>query len=357
MSGRLRTGPSVRRPRIEFLEVVRVMPLRGPLQRARLGSLSPSSEPESPSSCVRSNLDDICAGRRDHPPPRPRFVCNRHCLTALTNRLTKMACWDPPPDPSSDPESLSQGARSRPSPPASSRPRGEPSPPRPPSLDSDPWSDWADAPAAWPGAGRATRVSARGQSGALQGRGDATALARALVGDGRRCSVQGRGRRGGTGKAGGRERGRAHLGSARPPPPPPSQRSRLRLHAATHPLDRGLAGAWVRCRGHQRRQDRRDPGRTESVSFQRLTRARAARQRAGSATRDGPCVVSLVLSPARSDGDAESGERARAPRRWRGTSTSQWRRAPGLQVLGWALMPVCWWLDSSAGETTTLVHL
>ena len=87
------------------------MPLRGPLQRARLGSLSPSSEPESPSSCVRSNLDDICAGRRDHPPPRPRFVCNRHCLTALTNRLTKMACWDPPPDPSSDPESLSQGAR------------------------------------------------------------------------------------------------------------------------------------------------------------------------------------------------------------------------------------------------------
>ena len=47
----------------------------------------------------------------------------------------------------------------------------------------------------------------------------------------------------------------------------------------------------------------------------------------------------------------------RAPRRWRGTSTSQWRRAPGLQVLGWALMPVCWWLDSSAGETTTLVHL
>ena len=144
------------------------MPLRGPLQRARLGSLSPSSEPESPSSCVRSNLDDICAGRRDHPPPRPRFVCNRHCLTALTNRLTKMACWDPPPDPSSDPESLSHGARSRPSPPASSRPRGEPSPPRPPSLDSDPWSDWADAPAAWPGAGRATRVSARGQSGALQ---------------------------------------------------------------------------------------------------------------------------------------------------------------------------------------------
>ena len=95
VSGRLRTGPSVRRPRIEFLEVVRVMPLRGPLQRARLGSLSPSSEPESPSSCVRSNLDDICAGRRDHPPPRPRFVCNRHCLTALTNRLTKMACWDP----------------------------------------------------------------------------------------------------------------------------------------------------------------------------------------------------------------------------------------------------------------------
>ena len=105
------------------------MPLRGPLQRARLGSLSPSSEPESPSSCVRSNLDDICVGRRDHPPPRPRFVCNRHCLTALTNRLTKMACWDPPPDPSSDPESLSHGARSRPSPPASSRPRGEPSPP------------------------------------------------------------------------------------------------------------------------------------------------------------------------------------------------------------------------------------
>ena len=221
-----------------------------------------------------------------------------------------MACWDPPPDPSSDPESLSQGARSRPSPPASSRPRGEPSPPRPPSLDSDPWSDWADAPAAWPGAGRATRVSARGQSGALQGRGDATALARALVGEWRRCSVQGRGRRGGTGKAGGRERGRAHLGSAGPPPPPPSQRSRLRLHAATHPLDRGLAGAWVRCRGHQRRQDRWDPGRTESVSSQRLKRARAARQRAGSAARDGPCVVSPVLSPARSDGDAESGERA-----------------------------------------------
>ena len=97
--------------------------------------------------------------------------------------------------------------------------------------------------------------------------------------------------------------------SATLPPPPPSRRGRLRVHAAIH-RHRGLVGAWARSRRHQRRQEHQDPGQVEAISFQRLARARATRQRAGSAACGWRRVVTIVLSSAKGHAAAESGERA-----------------------------------------------
>lgn len=94
------------------------------------------------------------------------------------------------------------------------------------------------------------------------------------------------------------------------PPPPPSWRARLRVHAATPRRRRRPAGAWAWSRRQQRRQGRRDPGRTEPVSVQRLARARTARQRAASTVCGRHRVATLVVSPVKGHAAAVSGERA-----------------------------------------------
>jgi len=147
--------------------------------------------------------------------------------------------------------------------------------------------------------------------------------------------------------------------SATLPPPPPSRRGRLRVHAAIH-RHRGLVGAWARSRRHQRRQEHQDPGQVEAISFQRLARARATRQRAGSAACGWRRVVTIVLSSAKGHAAAESGERACAAAHvaaggGQPLSTGAARLAS--RVFGSALAPVCNRVPSSADETTTLAHL
>ena len=106
------------------------------------------------------------------------------------------------------------------------------------------------------------------------------------------------------------ERGGAHLQAAAPSPRPPSRWDHLRVQAATPRRRRRPAGAWAWSRRQQRRQGRRDPGRTEPVSFQRLARARTARQRAASTVCGRRHVATLVVSPVKGHAAAESGERA-----------------------------------------------
>jgi hypothetical protein len=106
------------------------------------------------------------------------------------------------------------------------------------------------------------------------------------------------------------ERGSAHLQAAAPPPRPPSRWDHLRVQAATPRRRRRRAGAWAWSRRQQRRQGRRDPGRTEPVSCQRLARARTARQHAGSTVCGRRRVATLVVSPGKGHAAAESGERA-----------------------------------------------
>ena len=157
-------------------------------------------------------------------------------------------------------------------------------------------------------------------------------------------------------------RGGAHLNAAAPPPRPPSRRDRPPpVHAAaSHRHRRRLAGEWARRRRQQRRQGRRDPGRTEPVSFQRLARARAAPQRAGSTVCGRRRVATIVVSSAKGHAAAESGERASAAAHvgaGGGQPLSTGAARLPSRVLGSALAPVCNRVPSSADETTTLAHL
>ena len=142
-------------------------------------------------------------------------------------------------------------------------------------------------------------------------RGDAHSLSRRR--EGQRRSWAGRAARrmwGGAGAGSSRRGGARLLKAAGLPPPPPSWRARLRVHAATPRRRRRPAGAWAWSRRQQRRQGRRDPGRTEPVSVQRLARARTARQRAASTVCGRHRVATLVVSPVKGHAAAESGERA-----------------------------------------------
>ena len=155
-------------------------------------------------------------------------------------------------------------------------------------------------------------------------------------------------------------RGGAHLNAAAPPPCPPRRWDRPRVHAATPRHRRRLAGDWARRRRQERRQGRRDPGRTEPVSFERLARARAAPQRAGSTVCGRRRVATIVVSSAKGHAAAESGERASAAAHvgaggGQPLCTGAARLAS--RVFGSALAPVCNRVPSSADETTTLAHL
>lgn len=165
---------------------------------------------------------------------------------------------------------------------------------------------------------------------------------------------------GGAGAGSSRRGGARLLKAAGLPPPPPSWRARLRVHAATPRRRRRPAGAWAWSRRQQRRQGRRDPGRTEPVSVQRLARARTARQRAASTVCGRLHVATLVVSPVKGHAAAESGERACAAAHV-GAGGGQSLSTGGARLtsrpFGSALAAVCNGVHSSAGETTTTVHL
>ena len=133
------------------------------------------------------------------------------------------------------------------------------------------------------------------------------------------------------------------------------------MHAATPRHRRRLVvGAWARGRRQQRRLRRGDPGRTEFVSFQRLARARAARQHAGSTVCGRRRVATMVVSSAKGHAAAESGERACAAAHvgsGEGQPLSTGAVRLTSRVFGSALPPVCDWLHSGAGVTRTLAHL
>ena len=165
---------------------------------------------------------------------------------------------------------------------------------------------------------------------------------------------------GGAGAGSSRRGGARLLKAAGLPPPPPSWRARLRVHAAARRHRRRLAGAWARSRRHHRRQGRRDRGRTESVSFQHLARARATRERAGSAACGWRHVDTLVVPPSKGCAAAESGGHACGAAH--GSAGGRPAVASGgarlaFRSLGSALPSVCSSCSASAGETTTVVHL
>ena len=221
--------------------------------------------------------------------------------------------WDRSSSPA--PGWSSPHARLRPSPPASSRPRRGSEPrPRPKLSSSEPELD-STASASSPGTGvRVQRVSDGGATArSARLTRAAVTLTRCLAGEKGSAAAGPAGRRaacGGT-RAGSSRRGGARLlKAAGLPPPPPSWRARLRVHAATPRRRRRPAGAWAWSRRQQRRQGRRDPGRTEPVSVQRLARARTARQRAASTVCGRHRVATLVVSPVKGHAAAESGERA-----------------------------------------------
>jgi hypothetical protein len=81
-----------------------------------------------------------------------------------------------------------------------------------------------------------------------------------------------------------------------------SPRARCRASPSSSSSRRG--------RRHHSRQRRRDHGRTESVSFQHLARARATRERAGSAACGWRHVATLVVPPSKGCAAAESGGHA-----------------------------------------------
>ena len=139
------------------------------------------------------------------------------------------------------------------------------------------------------------------------------------------------------------ERGSAHLQAAAPSPRPPSRWDHLRVQAATPRRRRRPAGAWAWSRRQQRRQGRRDPGRTEPVSFQRLARARTARQRAASTVCGRRHVATLVVSPVKKPcccRERRAGMRRGACGRGRGAVTKHWRRAPDVQAV-WKCASSC----------------
>ena len=133
---------------------------------------------------------------------------------------------------------------------------------------------------------------------------------------------------------------------------------RARCHPSPPPST--LVGAWARSRRHQRRQEHQDPGQVEAISFQRLARARATRQRAGSAACGRRRVATIVLSSAKGHAAAESGERACAAAHVAaggGQPLSTGAARLPSRVFGSALAPVCHRVPSGADETTTLAHL
>ena len=271
--------------------------------------------------------------------------------------------WDRSSSPA--PGWSSPHARLRPSPPASSRPRRGSEPrPRPKLSSSEPELD-STASASSPGTGvRVQRVSDGGATArSARLTRAAVTLTRCLAGEKGSAAAGPAGRRaacGGT-RAGSSRRGGARLlKAAGLPPPPPSWRARLRVHAAARRHRRRLARAWARSRRHHRRQGRRDRGRTESVSFQHLARARATRERAGSAACGWCHVDTIVVPPSKGCAAAESGGHACGAAH--GSAGGRPAVASGgarlaFRSLGSALPSVCSSCSASAGETTTVVHL
>ena len=131
-----------------------------------------------------------------------------------------------------------------------------------------------------------------------------------------------------------------------------SPRARCRASPSSSSSRRG--------RRHHSRQRRRDHGRTESVSFQHLARARATRERAGSAACGWRHVATLVVPPSKGCAAAESGGHACGAAL--GGAGGRPAVASGgarlaFRSLGSALPSVCSSCSASAGETTTVVHL
>ena len=155
-------------------------------------------------------------------------------------------------------------------------------------------------------------------------------------------------------------RGGAHLKAAGPHPRPPSRWDRPREQAGTPRHGRRLVVAWARSRGQQRRQGRRDPARTDTVSFLRLARARTGRQHAARTVRGRRSVAKVVVSSSKGHAAGESGERACAHTHAGagvGPSLSTGDARLTSSVFGSAPAPVCTRVHSSDDETTTVAHL
>ena len=155
-------------------------------------------------------------------------------------------------------------------------------------------------------------------------------------------------------------RGGAHLKAAGPHPRPPSRWDRPREQAGTPRHGCRLVVAWARSRGQQRRQGRRDPARTDPVSFLRLARARTGRQHAARTVRGRRSVATVVVSSSKGHAAAESGERAGADTHAGagvGPSLSTGDARLTSSVFGSAPAPVCTRVHSSDDETTTVAHL
>ena len=155
-------------------------------------------------------------------------------------------------------------------------------------------------------------------------------------------------------------RGGAHLKAAGPHPRPPSRWDRPREQAGTPRHGRRLVVAWARSRGQQRRQGRRDPARTDPVSFLRLARARTGRQHAARTVRGRRSVAKVVVSSSKGHAAGESGERACAHTHAGagvGPSLSTGDARLTSSVFGSAPAPVCTRVHSSDDETTTCTVL
>ena len=156
-------------------------------------------------------------------------------------------------------------------------------------------------------------------------------------------------------------RGGAHLKAAGPHPRPASRWDRPREQAGTPRHGRRLVVAWARSRGQQRRQGRRDPARTDPVSFLRLARARTGRQHAARTVRGRRSVATVVVSSSKGHAawrERRAGVRPHACGRGSGAaslSTGDARLTSS--VFGSAPAPVCTRVHSSDDETTTVAHL